>query len=107
MGAPEYGAYETYLDKFVTVLLRNGRFMYGILKSYDQYHSITLNFAVERVFLEGSYAERKHGLIILRGENIALIGLGEQFDARRMQKTGFEELVAQIDRAKADAGLAE
>lgn len=96
----EHSGYKQYLEKSVIVLLRSNRYIYGTLKSYDQYHSIALNYAVERIFHENRYSEKKHGLIVLRGENISLIGLGASFDTHGLIKADFDELAREVGECK-------
>lgn len=102
MAKAENGAYEDYLDKNVVIMIRNGRYIYGVLKSYDQYHSITLNFATERIFLNNKYSEKRHGLIILRGESILLVGMGGHFDTQKLVQVDFNMLLAEIEATKTD-----
>lgn len=65
-----------YLDKNVVVLLKDDTYLHGVFKSYDQYNSITLNYVLERIFHSDAYAEKRHGLMVIRGENIVFIGIG-------------------------------
>lgn len=58
-------------------MLKDNKFYYGILKSFDQYNSITLNYSVERIFYENMYAEKYHGLLVIRGDTISLIGISQ------------------------------
>lgn len=103
MGGAEHCGYEQYLEKQVVVLLRNNRYIYGTLKSYDQYHSVALNYATERIFHENRYSERMHGLIVLRGENISLVGLGTALDTSGLMKADFDDLSRELDESKASA----
>ena len=68
--------YEAYLEQSVVVMLRDGRYLYGTMKSFDQFNSITLDGVIERIFLDGQYAEKRHELFIIRGENIMMMGMG-------------------------------
>lgn len=72
-------------------MLRDNRYLYGVLKSFDQYNSIALNFATERIFHEDCYAERRLGLVSLRGENIVLIGICSP-DLRKLRKVEYDTL---------------
>jgi len=67
--------YELYLNKNVVILLKDERYFYGIMNSFDQYNSIALNFATERLFYENLFAEKRLGLISLRGESVIFIGI--------------------------------
>lgn len=70
--------YELYLEKNIVVHLKDSRFLYGILKSYDQYNCISLNFASERIYTGKKYSENRLGLVSIRGECITFIGLCKQ-----------------------------
>lgn len=54
--------------------LRDGRKLYGILRSYDQYGNLILNDCYERYYLDLEYAEEHRGLYLVRGENVVLLG---------------------------------
>ncbi|KAI1343944.1 hypothetical protein F5Y15DRAFT_182202 [Xylariaceae sp. FL0016] len=71
-------------DKKLLVCLRDGRKLTGVLRSWDQFANIALTSTVERIFAttsdpkesqpKGVYAEKKHGIFIVRGENVLLLG---------------------------------
>lgn len=88
--------YEKYLEQEVVVMLRDGRYLYGIMKSFDQFNSITLDRVIERIFHDGKYAERKHELFIIRGENITMIGLGPSEIGKGLVQTDFSALRNEI-----------
>ncbi|WUR02812.1 U6 snRNA-associated Sm-like protein LSM1 [Vairimorpha necatrix] len=90
--------YEQYLNKHVVVMLKDNKFYYGLFKSFDQYLSVTLNYAVERIFHEEMYAEKFHGLMAIRGDTISLIGLSKH-DFKDYQKLEYSELVEIIKKA--------
>jgi len=73
------------------VILRDGRKLHGVLRSYDQFgmssflHSpvmlnatssanLVLEDTVERIYHGSAYAESRHGLFLIRGENVVLLG---------------------------------
>lgn len=91
--------FEEYIDKEVLVLLRDDTYLYGIFKSYDQYNSISLNFTTLRIFHENKYAEKRLGLISLRGESIVLIGINKH-DFRKKQKVDFDILENELIKNK-------
>ncbi|WFD30381.1 hypothetical protein MSPP1_001400 [Malassezia sp. CBS 17886] len=68
------GALVDCIDKKVIVVLRDGRKLVGILRSYDQFANLVLQDSVERVFLGNRYGDIPKGLYIVRGENVVLLG---------------------------------
>ncbi|XP_074347976.1 sm-like protein LSM1B isoform X2 [Apium graveolens] len=56
------------------VLLRDGRKLLGILRSFDQFANAVLEGACERVIVGEVYCDIPLGLYIIRGENVVLIG---------------------------------
>lgn len=48
--------------------------IYGTLRSFDQFGTIVLEGAIERIWEGGKTAEKKRGLLIVRGENLVLLG---------------------------------
>ncbi|PSS07307.1 Sm-like protein [Actinidia chinensis var. chinensis] len=64
----------SYLDKKLLVLLRDGRKLLGILRSFDQFANAVLEKACERVIVGDLYCDIPLGLYIIRGENVVLIG---------------------------------
>ncbi|CAH9076935.1 unnamed protein product [Cuscuta europaea] len=64
----------SYLDKKLLVLLRDGRKLIGILRSFDQFANAVLEGACERVIVGDIYCDLPLGLYIIRGENVVLIG---------------------------------
>ena len=75
------------LDKRVLVILRDGRNLVGVMRSFDQFSNVVLEDAVERRVVipakEGVnavYGDAPLGLYVVRGDSIVL--LGEVDDAR-------------------------
>ncbi|GMP36980.1 hypothetical protein CsSME_00008896 [Camellia sinensis var. sinensis] len=64
----------SYLDKKLLVLLRDGRKLLGILRSFDQFANVVLEGACERVIVGDLYSDIPLGLYVIRGENVVLIG---------------------------------
>ncbi|KAF9685319.1 hypothetical protein SADUNF_Sadunf03G0042200 [Salix dunnii] len=56
------------------VLLRDGRKLMGILRSFDQFANAVLEGACERVIVGDLYCDIHLGLYVIRGENVVLIG---------------------------------
>ena len=66
----------------VIVILRDGRKLIGILRSYDQFGTLVkayaanlvLQEAIERIFVGNRYGDVPKGTFIVRGENVVLMG---------------------------------
>lgn len=75
------------------VVLRDGRKLQGVLRSYDQFgesyiHTLIISLipsaaipanlvledTVERIYHQDVFAELKRGLFLIRGENVVLLG---------------------------------
>lgn len=65
-------------DKKLMVVLRDGRKLIGVLRSWDQFGNLVLQDTVERQFVhsEGKalWADIERGLFLVRGENVSLLG---------------------------------
>ncbi|CAN6674585.1 sm-like protein LSm1 [Trichomonascus vanleenenianus] len=64
------------VDRRVVVSLRDGRKLFGVLRSFDQFANLVLQDTVERIYdlPNGSYGEQRRGVYIVRGENVAWVG---------------------------------
>lgn len=56
------------------VILRDGRKLHGVLRSYDQFANLVLEDTVERIYQGNAFAESWRGLYLIRGENVVLLG---------------------------------
>lgn len=61
-------------EERLLVALRDGRKLFGILRSYDQFGNLTLEDTIERLYVDLEYAEDNLGVFLVRGENIVLVG---------------------------------
>lgn len=80
-------------DKKLLIVLRDGRKLMGILRSWDQFANLVLQSTIERIFApptsspdlsgddgenseppRGLYADISHGIFLVRGENVLLLG---------------------------------
>ncbi|KAG5983598.1 hypothetical protein E4U55_007768 [Claviceps digitariae] len=71
-------------DKKLMVVLRDGRKLIGILRSWDQFANLVLQSTTERIFAftsgcdaaapQGYFADIEHGIFLVRGENVLLLG---------------------------------
>eukprot|EP01041_Mallomonas_annulata_P009983 gene9983-20758_t len=62
------------IDKRIMIILRDGRHLVGVLRSFDQFLNLILEDACERVILADKYGDIPLGVYIVRGENIILLG---------------------------------
>ncbi|KAJ6519870.1 hypothetical protein C8R45DRAFT_953058 [Mycena sanguinolenta] len=62
------------VDRKMLVVLRDGRKLHGVLRSYDQFANLVLEDTVERIYHGNAFAENFHGLFLIRGENVVLLG---------------------------------
>ncbi|KAG5653073.1 hypothetical protein H0H81_002453 [Sphagnurus paluster] len=79
------------VDRKMLVILRDGRKLHGVLRSYDQFGgslraysrctvdtcpsaNLVLEDTVERIYHGNAFAESWRGLYLIRGENVVLLG---------------------------------
>lgn len=73
------------VDRKIFVLLRDGRNLFGILRTFDQFANVVLQDTVERIYLNSKndnlqidkpqrYGEINHGVFMIRGENVVMLG---------------------------------
>jgi len=68
------GALVDSLDKKLLVVLRDGRRLQGVLRSYDQFANLVLEDTVERIYHGSAFGQTHQGVFIIRGENVVLVG---------------------------------
>lgn len=87
------GALVDCVDKKMLVMLRDGKKLIGVLRSYDQFGkllsfphhhgcsnhvpssaNLVLQDTVERVFVGNRYGDIARGVFLVRGENVVLMG---------------------------------
>ncbi|KAI4121289.1 MAG: hypothetical protein LQ338_006455 [Usnochroma carphineum] len=67
-------------DKKLVLVLRDGRKLIGVLRSWDQFAlnlvlaNLVLQDTIERIFIEDLYADIPRGIFLVRGENVLLLG---------------------------------
>ncbi|KAJ2584104.1 hypothetical protein GGH95_000604 [Coemansia sp. RSA 1836] len=67
---------QPYVDCKVSVVMNDGRLVVGILRGLDQTTNIIMQSCQERIFSEDEGVEVVDlGLYMIRGDNIAIIGL--------------------------------
>ncbi|GMG26779.1 unnamed protein product [Ambrosiozyma monospora] len=65
------------VDRKVFVLLRDGKTLFGVLRTFDQFANLVLHDGIERIYLQETkeYAEsEKPELYVIRGENVVMVG---------------------------------
>ncbi|CAB0012551.1 unnamed protein product [Nesidiocoris tenuis] len=62
------------IDKKLMVVLRDGRTLIGYLRSIDQFANLVLHRTIERIHVGKEYGDIPHGVLIIRGENVVLLG---------------------------------
>ncbi|KAI7832089.1 hypothetical protein BX661DRAFT_179783 [Kickxella alabastrina] len=67
---------QSYVDCKVSVIMNDGRLVVGMLRGLDQTTNIIMQGCQERIFSEDEGVEVVDlGLYMIRGDNIAIIGL--------------------------------
>mmetsp|Transcript_48 Transcript_48/g.117 ORF Transcript_48/g.117 Transcript_48/m.117 type:complete len:96 (+) Transcript_48:53-340(+) len=75
---------EEFVDQTVQIATNDGRIIVGMLKGFDQLTNVILDECHERVYSSTQGVDQVVlGLYIVRGDNIAIIGLiDEQKDSK-------------------------
>merc|ERR1712216_942779 len=75
---------QQYSDAVVSVITCDGRHLVGTLRGFDQMINVILEDCQERVYSRETGVEvLVHGLFVVRGDNIAIVGLlNQEKDAR-------------------------
>ncbi|RHZ45802.1 U6 snRNA-associated Sm-like protein LSm1 [Aspergillus thermomutatus] len=83
-------------DKKLVLVLRDGRKLIGVLRSWDQFANLVLQDTVERLYAGNLYADVPRGIFLVRGENVLLLGeidLDKEDDIPpHLQKVPFQEV---------------
>ncbi|VDP96679.1 unnamed protein product, partial [Trichobilharzia regenti] len=64
---------QSFLEK-MAISLRGGRMFIGYLRIIDQFGNVVLHQAVERIHVEKKFCDVPQGILLIRGENIIIIG---------------------------------
>lgn len=91
---PGFASLLEQIDKRVLVLLRDGRVLYAILRSIDQFANLVLHSTVERIYVGNEYGEIDRGVFLIRGENVVLCG--ELHDKADEQMVGFRKVPIEV-----------
>ncbi|KAG9391316.1 LSM domain [Carpediemonas membranifera] len=90
--APGTASLVDQLDRVVLLVLFDGRTIVGILRSYDQYGSVFLDQCVERKTHNTFYCDVAVGFLMVRAENIVLIGELKEPTPSNMARIGLGAL---------------
>ncbi|KAF2366099.1 LSM domain eukaryotic/archaea-type [Trinorchestia longiramus] len=77
------------IDKKLVVYLRDGRTLIGILRTIDQFANLVLHRTIERIHVGNKYGDIERGVIIIRGENVVLLG---EWDEHRAHTSGLQQI---------------
>jgi U6 snRNA-associated Sm-like protein LSm1 len=80
------------LDKSILAELRDGRHLFGTLRSYDQFGNLFLEGCVDRVVAGGLYADVDVGFLVVRGENVTLLAEVDDTRPLPLRKVPFDEI---------------
>ncbi|KAL4807412.1 hypothetical protein BDV18DRAFT_137622 [Aspergillus unguis] len=61
-------------DKKLVLVLRDGRKLIGVLRTWDQFANLVLQETIERIYAGNLYTEVNRGVFLVRGENVLLLG---------------------------------
>lgn len=77
------------------------------MRSFDAFGNLVIQNTVEKIYLDGKYAETKRGVWIIRGENVALVG---EIDLAKeealeshlstLEKISFEQAESELEALK-------
>ncbi|PIA15644.1 U6 snRNA-associated Sm-like protein LSm1 [Coemansia reversa NRRL 1564] len=86
------------LDKKVLVILRDGRKVIGVLRSYDQFANLVLQDSLERIYVGDAYGDIERGVFIIRGENVVLLGEidGNMEDTLPLRQLSVQEILQRL-----------
>ncbi|PYH83025.1 Sm-like ribonucleo protein [Aspergillus uvarum CBS 121591] len=83
-------------DKKLVLVLRDGRKLIGVLRSWDQFANLVLQDTIERLYSGNLYADIPRGIFLVRGENVLLLGeidLDKEDDVPpHLQRASFQEV---------------
>eukprot|EP01147_Barroeca_monosierra_P008361 gene8361-901_t len=80
-------------DKCMLCVLRDGRYLIGFLRTVDQFANLVMQDVVERIYVEDCYGDIQQGVVLIRGENVVLLG---EIDGERMQRSNLKQVSADV-----------
>ncbi|KAI5961886.1 uncharacterized protein KGF55_003857 [Candida pseudojiufengensis] len=92
------------VDRKIFVLLRDGRSLFGILRTFDQFANLVLQDTFERIYLNDQnnekFGETYRGVFMVRGENVVMMGeldIDKEDDhLEKIEQIPFEEVEHQL-----------
>ncbi|EIW71343.1 hypothetical protein TREMEDRAFT_60273 [Tremella mesenterica DSM 1558] len=92
------GSLVDLVDKKVLVILRDGRKIIGVFRSYDQFANFLMESVVERLYHKMEYADRDIGILLVRGENVVAVGEIDLIaeDLIPLRETSVENIMTRI-----------
>ncbi len=92
------------LDKQVMVVLRDGRNLVGVLRSFDQYSNMVLEDTYERHVVQGKYGDLPLGLYLVRGDSMVMLGeVDPKRESESLEKVTSDEIIELLQES-AEAG---
>ncbi|CAG9807933.1 unnamed protein product [Chironomus riparius] len=86
------GTLESFVGKPVLIVSCDGRCFSGTLKGFDQLINLILVDTHERIFSSSGMEQINLGLKIIRGDNVALIGLIDEAIEQEIDYSKFSKL---------------
>lgn len=76
------------------VILRDDQMLIGKLRAIDQFNNLVLHQTVERIYVGTAYGDIPRGILLVRAENVLLLG---EYHSTRAQHVGLTDVgVGQI-----------
>lgn len=105
-----------YVDRKVFILLRDGRTLFGILRTFDQFANLVLQDTIERIHLPAAggrerFGEIARGVFMVRGENVVMCGEldidREDDHLHAMQQVLYDDAAREWEKERAQRVLLE
>eukprot|EP00163_Fabomonas_tropica_P001050 TRINITY_DN1079_c0_g1_i2.p1 TRINITY_DN1079_c0_g1~~TRINITY_DN1079_c0_g1_i2.p1 ORF type:complete len:126 (+),score=24.45 TRINITY_DN1079_c0_g1_i2:270-647(+) len=86
---------QTFLDQRTLVVLRDGRKLIGVLRSFDQFANLVVEGTVERIYVGNQYGDVPLGVYLIRGENVVMMGQVDEalLDHESLEKVDANEVL--------------
>eukprot|EP00771_Trimastix_marina_P002334 gnl/Trimastix_PCT/3461.p1 GENE.gnl/Trimastix_PCT/3461~~gnl/Trimastix_PCT/3461.p1 ORF type:complete len:180 (+),score=28.60 gnl/Trimastix_PCT/3461:73-612(+) len=82
------------VDKRVLVILRDGKKLIGVLRTFDHFANIVLEDTFERIFVGNKVGDIPMGLQIIRGENVVVLGeLDSVAPPQHLERVSVDEIL--------------